>query len=113
MAFLVQLYAAYMMAINISDKLPTPHRASHAAARCRATNLHAGVCYEGHQKNKRERSSRYIAGPAVAVLRLSLSSNGMVVYTLNAPYRDGTTYVTFDWGGHPPADFIARLTALV
>jgi len=36
-----------------------------------------------------------------------------VVYTLKTPYRDGTTQVVFDRGGHPPVDFIARLAALV
>jgi hypothetical protein len=36
-----------------------------------------------------------------------------VVYTLKTPYRDGTTQVAFDRGGHPPVDFIARLAALV
>ena len=63
---------------------------------------------EGHQKDKRERLCRYIARPAVAVPRLSLSSTGRVVYTLKTPYRDGTTQVAFD-----PVDFIARLAALV
>ena len=71
-------------------------------------SLHAGVSCEGHQKNKRERLCRYIARPAVAVPRLSLSSTGKVVYTLKTPYRDGTTQVAFD-----PVDFIARLAALV
>jgi hypothetical protein len=44
----------------------------------------------------------------VPVPRLSLSSTGKIVYTLKTPYRDGTTQVPFD-----PADFIARLAALV
>ncbi len=73
----------------------------------------AGVSCEGHQKNKRERLCRYIARNAVAVPRLSLSSTGKVVYTLKTPYRDGTTQVAFDRGGHPPVDFVARLAALV
>jgi hypothetical protein len=63
---------------------------------------------EGHQRDKRERLCRYIARPAVATPRLSLSSTGKVVYTLKTPYRDGTTQVAFD-----PVDFIARLAALV
>ena len=71
-------------------------------------SLHAGVSCEGHQTDKRERLCRYIARPAVAIPRLSLSSTGKVVYTLKTPYRDGTTQVAFD-----PVDFIARLAALV
>ena len=47
-------------------------------------SLHAGVSCEGHQKEKRERLCRYIARPAVAVPRLSLSSTGKVVYTVTA-----------------------------
>jgi hypothetical protein len=87
-------------------------------AKANGFSLHAGVSCEGHQKNKRDRSGgvplcRYIARPAVAVPRLSLSSTGKVVYTLKTPYRDGTTQVAFDRGGHPPVDFIARLAALV
>jgi hypothetical protein len=69
--------------------------------------LHAGVSCEGHQKDKRERLCRYIARPAVAVPRLSLSSTGKVVYSLKTPYRDGTTQVAFD-----PLDFMVRLAAL-
>jgi hypothetical protein len=59
-------------------------------------SLHAGVSCEGNQRNKRERLCRYIARPAVAVPRLSLSSTGKVVYTLKTPYRDGTRQVAFD-----------------
>lgn len=71
-------------------------------------SLHAGVSCEAHQREKRERLCRYIARPAVAIPRLSLSSQGKVVYTLKTPYRDGTTQVAFE-----PIDFIARLAALV
>ena len=77
-------------------------------AKANGFSLHAGVSREGHQKDKRERLCRYIARPAVAGPRLSLSSTGKVLYTLKTPYRDGTTQVAFE-----PVDFIARLAALV
>ena len=77
-------------------------------AKANGFSLHAGVSCEGNQKDKRERLCRYIARPAVAVPRLSLSSTGKVLYTLKTPYRDGTTQVAFE-----PVDFIARLAALV
>ena len=80
----------------------------HGLAKANGFSLHAGVSCEGHQKDKRERLCRYIARPAVAGPRLSLSSTGKVLYTLNTPYRDGTTQVAFE-----PVDFIARLAALV
>ncbi len=58
-------------------------------AKANGFSLHAGVSCEGHQKEKRERSGgvplcRYIARPAVAVPRLSLSSTGKVIYSLKA-----------------------------
>ena len=43
-----------------------------------------------------------------ALLRLSVDGDGLVVYELKHPFRDGTTHVLFE-----PLDFIARLAALV
>ena len=88
--------------------LESPDPGLERVAKANGFSLHAGVSCEGHQKDKRERLCRYIARPAVAVPRLSLSSTGKVVYTLKTPYRDGTTQVAFE-----PVDFIARLAALV
>jgi hypothetical protein len=88
--------------------LDRPDPGLERVAKANGFSLHAGVSCEGHQKEKRERLCRYIARPAVAVPRLSLSSTGKVVYTLKTPYSDGTTQVAFD-----PVDFIARLAALV
>ena len=48
-------------------------------AKANGFSLHAGVSGEEHQKDKRERLCRYIARPAVAVARLSLSSTGKVL----------------------------------
>ncbi len=87
--------------------LDRPDPGLERVAKANGFSLHAGVNCEGSQRDKRERLCRYIARPAVAVPRLSLSSTGKVVYTLKTPYRDGTTQVAFD-----PADFIARLAAL-
>ena len=55
-------------------------------AKTNGFSLLAGASCEEHQKDKRA----YIARPAVAVARLSLSSTGKVLYTLKTPYRDGT-----------------------
>jgi hypothetical protein len=71
-------------------------------------SLHAGVSCEAHQRELRERLCRYIARPAVAEKRLTVTAQGKVVYLLKTPYRDGTTHVVFE-----PLDFIARLAALV
>ena len=88
--------------------LDRPDPGLERVAKANGFSLHAGVSCEGHERNKRERLCRYIARPAVAIPRLSLSSTGKVVYTLKTPYRDSTTQVAFD-----PVDFIARLAALV
>ena len=93
--------------------LDRPDLGLERVAKANGFSLHAGVSCEGHQKDKRERLCRYISRPAVATPRLSLSSTGKVLYTLKTPYRDGTTQVAFDRGGHPSVDFIARLAALV
>ena len=64
--------------------LDRPYPGVERVARANGFSLHAGVSCEGHQKEKRERLCRYIARPAVAVPRLSLSSTGKVVYTVTA-----------------------------
>ena len=73
---------------------------------------HAGVSCEGHQGGKRERLCRYLALPAIATPRLSLSATGKVVYTLTTPHSDGRIQVAFDGAVFRPVDFIARLAAL-
>jgi hypothetical protein len=94
--------------IRTIHPLDRPDPGLERVARANGFSLHAGVSCEGNQRNKRERLCRYIARPAVAIPRLSLSATGKVVYTLKTPYRDGTTQVAFE-----PVDFIARLAALV
>ena len=93
--------------IRTIRRLDRPDPGLERVAKANGFSLHAGVSCEGHERNKRERLCRYIARPAVAIPRLSLSSTGKVVYTLKTPYRDGTTQVAFD-----PVDFMARLAAL-
>ena len=94
--------------IRTIRSLDRPDPGLERVAKANGFSLHAGVSCEGHERDKRERLCRYIARPAVAIPRLSLSSAGKVAYTLKTPYRDGTTQVAFD-----PVDFMARLAALV
>jgi hypothetical protein len=81
---------------------------SERVAQASGFSLHAGVAAEADQRGKLERLCRYIARPAVAIERLSLTAQGHIHYTLKTPYRDGTTHVIFE-----PLDFLARLAALV
>ncbi len=68
----------------------------------------AGVAAGADERKKVERLCRYIARPAIAEGRLSLTTQGQARYTLKTPYRDGTTHVVFE-----PLDFMARLAAMV
>ena len=67
-------------------------------------SLHAGVATKAHERDKLERLCRYIARPAVATKRLSMTRNGAVRYELKTPYIDGTTHVLFE-----PLDFMYRM----
>ena len=51
--------------------------------------------------------SRYIARPAVALLRLSLNQRGQVVYTLRKPYDDGTIHIVMT-----PLELMERLVLI-
>lgn len=65
-------------------------------AKAHGFSLHAGVSCEAHQRQLRERLCRYIARPAVAEQRLTVTAQGKVVCLLKTPYRDGTTHVVFE-----------------
>jgi hypothetical protein len=71
-------------------------------------SLNASVACQSHQRDRLERVCRYLLRPPVALERLSVDGDGLVVYELKHPYADGTTHVLFE-----PMDFIARLAALV
>jgi hypothetical protein len=70
--------------------------------RCRLMRCGCRLVFRG------DKGRRYIARPAVAEPRLSLTKSGNVRYELKTPYRNGTTHVIFE-----PLDFMARLAALV
>jgi hypothetical protein len=71
-------------------------------------SLNAAVSCQPNQRNQLERLCRYVTRPALCLERLSIDSDGKVVYELKHPFRDGTTHILFT-----PTDFIARLAALV
>ena len=59
--------------IRTSQPIESPDPGLERVAKANGFSLHAGVSCEGHQKHKRERLCRYIARPAVASPRLSLT----------------------------------------
>jgi hypothetical protein len=90
-------------AVGESTQQPKPFTAEHGGF-----SLNAAVACKGGDRGKLERLCRYVARPAIALERLSRDGDGLVVYELKHPFRDGTTHVLFE-----PLDFIARLAALV
>ena len=90
-------------ALNRTDATPKPFTANQDSF-----SLNCAVSCQPHQRDRLERLCRYITRPALCLDRLSVNSTGQVVYQLKNPFHDGTTHVLFS-----PADFIARLAALV
>ena len=93
-------------------KLVQPVRAVRLEARALAefggVNVHAEVAIDGRDRQRIEHVLRYMARPPLALDRLSLRDDGRVVYRFKKAWRDGTHAVVLS-----PADFIARLCALV
>jgi hypothetical protein len=71
-------------------------------------SLHAGVACSPREPELLQRLARYIARPALAESRLSLTPQGDLRYRIKSPWRDGTTHLIFH-----PLDFLARLASLV
>ncbi len=71
-------------------------------------SLHAGVSTKAHQREKLERICRYISRPSLSEQRLSVNSQGKIIYQLKTPYENGTTRIILD-----PLDFLSRLASLV
>jgi hypothetical protein len=71
-------------------------------------SLNAAVVCEAYERDKLEHLCRYVARGPIALDRLSIDGDGLVVYELKRPFSNGTTHVLFE-----PLDFLARLPALV
>jgi len=56
-------------------------------------SLNAAVACEAHQRDKLERLCRYVSRGPIALERLSIDGDGLVVHELKHPFRDGTTHV--------------------
>jgi ribosomal protein S27E len=97
-----------VFALQTIPPKPEPSQDNARVAKLNGFSLHAGVAARAHQRKKVERLCRYIARPAIAEKRLSMTSTGKVRYELKTPFRNGTTHVIFE-----PLDFMARLAALV
>jgi hypothetical protein len=71
-------------------------------------SLHANVCIPAKARHQLENLCRYVARPAVATERLSILSDGRVLYRLRHKWRNGATQVVFE-----PLDLVGKLAALV
>jgi len=85
-----------------------PLLSSTALAHHAGFSLHAGVATPRHPRRKLERLCRYLARPALATERLTLTAQGTIRYQLKMPSRDGTTHGVLE-----PLDCLARLAALI
>ena len=65
-------------------------------------NLHAGVRIGAKDRKGLEKICRYIARGPIASERLSLTSDGRVMYRLRRRWRDGTQSLVFDQISYPP-----------
>ena len=71
-------------------------------------SLHTEVHVKAHDRTRLEHLCRYVARGPIVSERLSLSSEGEVIYELRRAWRDGTTHIVFD-----PLTSIERLAARV
>ena len=71
-------------------------------------SLHVGVFCPAHNRKKLEHLCRYISRPSLSEARLSLNTQGQVVYKLKTAYRNGTTHIVLS-----PPPFLSRLASLV
>ena len=71
-------------------------------------SLHAGVATKANERDKLEKICRYIARPAVAEERLSITAAGDVIYKFKKPWDDGTAAIKLT-----PMELMERLVALV
>jgi hypothetical protein len=70
--------------------------------------LHAATCIPAAEREALEHLCRYVARPPLAQGRLLLRDDGMVIWNLRKPWRDGTRGFVLD-----PLVFIERLVALI
>ena len=71
-------------------------------------SLNAAVLCEPPQPDKLERLCRYVSRGPIALDRLTIDGDGLVVYELKRPLSNGTAHVLF-----APLNFMARLAALI
>jgi len=71
-------------------------------------SIHAGVCVPARDRIRLERLLRYGLRPPLSTERLSLLTDGRLLYKLKRRWRDGTTHVIYE-----PMELMERLAALV
>ena len=80
-------------------------------SRCAALggfSLHANTACGPRDRDRLEQLCRYVARPPVAIDRLHRRPDGLLVYKLKTPYKDGTEYLLFS-----PEELLEKLAALV
>jgi hypothetical protein len=71
-------------------------------------SVHAATAIKAHERDRLEKLVRYMARPAIADDRLSLTADNSIKLRLKNQWRDGTESILFS-----PSEFIEKLIALV
>jgi hypothetical protein len=71
-------------------------------------SVHAGVCVPSRDRIRLERLLRYGLRPPLSTERVSLLSDGRLLYRLKRRWSDGTTHLIYE-----PMELMERLAALV
>lgn len=102
---------AGMRIARVGDKVDPENGALPSSPCCASVagfSVHAGVCVPARDRLRLERLARYAGHPPLATERLSLLSDGRLLYRLKRRWRDGTTHVIYE-----PLELMERLAALV
>jgi hypothetical protein len=70
-------------------------------------SVHAATAIKADERDRLEKLVRYMARPAIADERLSVTSDDSIQLKLKTPWKDGTEYLLFS-----PTEFIEKLLAL-
>ena len=60
-------------------------------------SLNAAPACKEHDRDRLEHLCRYVSRGPIALGRLSIDGDGLVVYALTHPFRDGATRVSCTW----------------
>ena len=97
--------------VKVGDEVDLEDLTVAPGQRCAAVagfSVHAGICIPANDRMRLEKLCRYAGRPPLATERLSVLSDGRLLYRLKRRWRDGTSHVIFE-----PLELVEKLAALV